>query len=342
MLACAAMIASLRGGDDRALTAVAMTALVVASLLALHAGDWAGWLHILSLIVLFAVQTFLLARIVRLRGGSPALGRLVTATAWAQVNTYAWSTLYLAGITVGLMGAFLMLAIVMHHRAVRLASQERSAVASLALAVLAASLALISREEAVLLPLVVAWLEAVRWRRLGPSARRAARASWIAISLPVVAYVALRMLVPTFSPTWGPHDAPQIAPHWVFSLALAVLHLGALPIVAALLTRVLYPAAWLPAARRGEAWVRAREGVMAGAGWAVIAALPMLANGRQTGLLAPGLAVAFAVAQVLEWAAAVQARESGRAVPAARVIAAHWVIALLATVAWTIAGGWSP
>jgi len=58
----------------------------------------------------------------------------------------------------------------------------RSAAASVVLMMMAASLAC-SRRGGGPAPVVVAWLEVLRWGRLGSTARRAARVSWIALSL---------------------------------------------------------------------------------------------------------------------------------------------------------------
>jgi hypothetical protein len=300
------------------------------------------WPHLLPLALMLVLQTFLLARLARLRGASPALGRLVIATAWAQVNTYAWTALWPSNVTGGLMTTFLLVTLVLHHRAVKLAGQGRSPMTSVALAMLATALALVAKEEAVLIPVIVAWLEVVRWARLDATARRAALTSGIAIALVVACYVGLRSAFLPFPRATGTHYGLHLGMNWVRNLAFFAVHLGALPIVAILLTRVLYPEAWRAGARRGEAWTRAREAMLAGLGWALIGIqLFLLMRGHAYGwLYAPGLAVAFAVAHFVEWAAGVQARATSRALPAAGVIAAHWGIALLATVVGLHSVGW--
>lgn len=300
------------------------------------------WPHLVPLILLLTLQTFLLARIARLRGGSPALGWLVAAAAWAQVNTYAWTALWPANATGGLMTTFFLLALLMHHRAVRQAGDGRGFGPSVALAAVSTALALISKEEAVVLPAVLAWLEALRWRRLGSSERRAALTSWILVSLLVAGFIGVRVVLMPVAYGAGQYYALRFGMNWLLNLAFFAVHLGALPILAAALTLVLYPAAWRREARQGEDWARAREGMLAGLGWAAIGIQIFLpVGGRAYGYLyAPALAVAFGVAHFVEWAARVQAQAAPRAWPAARVIAAHWVVAVLATAAGLQAVGW--
>lgn len=167
------------------------------------------WPHLVPLILLLALQTVLLARIARLRGGSPALAWLVAATAWAQVNTHAWTALWPSNVTGGLMATFLLLALFMHHGAVRQAGEGCGAATRVILGMVSASLALISKEEAVLLPLVLGWLEALRWGRLGTPARRTALASWIGISLVVACYVAIRFVALPATRTPGSTTRPS-------------------------------------------------------------------------------------------------------------------------------------
>ena len=300
------------------------------------------WPHLLPLVLLLALQTLLLARLVRLRGGSAALAWLAAAAAWAQVNTYAWTALWPSNVTGSLMTTFLLLAFTLHHRAVRFAGAGRGAATSVGLAALAAALALLCKEEAVLMPPVLAWLEALRWRRLRPRERGVALSSWTAITLVVAFYAAFRLLVLPGAHAAGERYALHFGLNWARNLAFFAAHLGALPLVAALLTRLFYPAAWRPGARRGSEWLRSREGMLAGAGWAAIGIqLYLPIGGHAYGYLyAPAFAVAFAVAHFVEWAAGVQSAADGRAPAPSRVVAAHWTLALLATAAGLYGAGW--
>lgn len=300
------------------------------------------WAHILPLVLLFALHATLLARVAAHRGARPALAWLVAAAAFTQVNTYAWTALWPANVTGGLMTTFLLLALFAHHRAVSRAAAGRGPRVSIAFAAIATAFALLSKEEAVLLPVILLWLEALRWRALAPAARRAAVASWLLVAVLAGAFVVFRLvLVPTVNAE-GQYYSLRFGTNWFRNLAFFAAHLGALPVVALLASRVVYPAAWRSEARRGEEWARARDGMLAGFGWAAIGIqLFLLLGGRAYGYLyAPALGVALGVATALDWAARVQARTAPVAWPAARVLAVHWLLALIATSVALQAAGW--
>jgi hypothetical protein len=295
------------------------------------------WPYLMALILLFALHTWMLARIARLRGAPSELAWLVAAAAWAQVNAYAWTTLWMSNVGGSLAATFTLAALLFHHRIVVGATRGQRRAGSRVLAVLAVALGTLSKEEIVTLPAVLAWLEAMRWRRLDPDTRRAALTSWATLTLVVGVYVAFRLLV-------MPSDARgtlRLGSNWPINLAFFTLHLGPLPLVALIGSRVLFPAAWRPEARRTPGWNDAWRGMAAGFGWTLIAVqvfLPFQTHGYGY-LYTTSFGVALAVAYALHWAAGMQAA-SDRAPSGATVLVAHWLLMLGLVAIGLIAAGW--
>jgi hypothetical protein len=289
--------------------------------------------YIALLLLLFAIDAGLLAAIVRARGGTPAAAWIAVAALAVQCNTYAWTVYWFSYVTGSLVTTFLLLAIWLHHRAVARAGTGGGSGPSIAGAALALALAALCKEELVLLPAIVAALEAARWRRLAIAERRVAIASFGVLVLVVAAYAGFRWTVhpPSFDQGSARYQL-AFGRNWISNLVFFGFHLLPLPVVMAV-------AGWIASRRTGapgrtpepatSSPVRAE--LAAGAAWALLAIqlyLPM--RGHAYGLLyLPAFGVALGLAP---WLATVERP--------ARRLALYGVFAVLAT-AWGLAGaGW--
>lgn len=295
----------------------------------------------LAMMVLLTVaQTFLLARLVRERGGDRTAAVFAAAALWAQVNTYAWTTQWVSNVTGSLLALFTLLALVQHHRAVRAAARGRSpvpAIVAMALAFLAGALC---KEEIVLLPAGLAALEWSRRERLGERERRAALASWLALSVVATGYLIFRTQVLPTPQVGETRYHLTLGPHILLSIAFFAVHLGALPALAWAVTRI----AW-PEAHAREVWETpegrlARREALAAFAWSASATLlylPISGRPAYGYYYLPAFAVALAVGRMFAHAAA-HARP-GR-IGAAAALATHFVLALALTTTGLVLGAW--
>jgi hypothetical protein len=292
------------------------------------------------LVALLLLQSWMLARLVRARGGSHAAAALAMAAVWAQPNATTWTTLWVSNATGSLMTTCTLAALLLHHRAVRVAARGGNPAASIAGALVALVAGALCKEEMVLLVPALAALEAARWPRLAPRERRAAVASWAAIAVIGAAYAVFRTQVMPTPQTGATRYTLALGTHTLRNAAFFAAHLAALPATALVLARVFFPGAFAREARRGESWARAREGMLAGVAWSAIALalyLPIQGRPAYGYLYAPAFGVAFAVAHGLAWAGstATAARRT-----AAWPLAAHAGLALALTAAGLAGVGW--
>lgn len=297
---------------------------------------------LLALVGLLALQTWLLARLVRARGGGREVAALAAAAVWAQPNALAWTTQWVSNATGSLMTTFALLALLAHAGAVRRAGHGRGRAIDALVPALALAAGALCKEEIVLLPLVAGALEAARWRTLDPRARRAAIGSIATMFVVALAYAAFRMLVLP-APGGDNRYHLTLGVHVLRNSAFLVGHLAALPVVALLFARLAMPAAFRPGARSGEAWEHARREMLAGFGW-TLAALPLYLpiSGRPAYgfLYAPAFGVAYAVAHGLAWASSAAAGATGRPPRAVAVLSVHAGLMTSLALAGMIGVGW--
>lgn len=259
--------------------------------------------YIATLLLLFAVDAGLLAAIVRARGGTPAAAWIAVGALAVQANTYAWTVFWFSYITGSLVTTLLLLAVWLHHRAVARAESGRGPGPAIALLPVMVLLAGMCKEEVVLLPLLLAGLEAVRWRRLSPAGQRAALASGLVIALTVGAYAVFRV---AFHPPEIHRGAVQyrltFGRNWIENAMFFGFHLLPLPTALAAMSW------WSSRRARGNASVHpsgsasdpdpVRAEILAGLAWTVLSIqlyLPM--GGHAYGLLyLPAFGVALGVA----------------------------------------------
>ena len=286
------------------------------------------WPYLATLLALLALDVALLAAIVRARGGSRAAAWIAVAALAVQCNAYAWTVFWFSYVTGSLVTTFLLLAIWLHHRAVARAGSGGSVGPWIAGAAIALALAALCKEEVVLLPLILAALEAARWRRLTPAERRGAVVSFAALSLVVAAYAVFRWTVHPPSPGEGSAQYRlAFGRNWVSNLVFFGFHLLPLPVAMAVF-------AWIEARHRDSQPAPSspvREELRAGAAWTLLSIqlyLPM--GGHAYGLLyLPAFGVALGLAP---WLAT--------GLHPARRLALYGGLAVLAT-AWGLAGaGW--
>lgn len=301
--------------------------------------------HLIALITLLVLQSLLLGRLVRERGGPPAAAWLAATAACVQLNAVTWTTLWPSNATGSLMTLFVLLAFVLHHRAVRGARRGAAALAPVALATLAA---LLCKEETALAALVLAWLEIVRWRDLSAGERRTAVASWLTLTGTIAAYAVFRLTALPIVRVHDPFYTVHLGLNWVKNLAWFAAHLGALPVTMVVLSRVAFPSAWAPAARRGEGWHAARREMLAGLGWAFLGIqVFLLMGGHGYGYLyAPSFGIALAVGNGLAWAsgtAPAGAADPGERAAPGRAGRAPWLLAVHGALAAavSVAGLWA-
>lgn len=290
-----------------------------------------------ALIALLLLQSWLLARLVRARGGTRETAALAFALAWAQPNATSWTTLWVSNVTGSLMTTFALLAMLLHHRAVRHAARGRAPWDSIASMLLAFLVAALCKEESVLLVGATGAMELARFSSLGPRARRGAIVSAIALAVVTGAYVVFRTQVVPTPQVGETRYHLQLGSHVARNVAFFALHLGALPATALVATALFARTAFAPAARTGESWALARRELSAGVAWAVIALLLYLPIGGRPAygyLYAPSLAVAYATAHALGWAWRTRGRSP---LP---VALAHATLALVLTGAALAGIGW--
>ncbi len=290
-----------------------------------------GWL---------VLQSWLLARLVRARGGSREAALLASAAVWAQPNTYAWTTLWVSNVTGSLLTTFSLLALLLHHRAVRVAGRGASPAPTIAALVPVFLASALCKEETVLLVPIVAVLEATRWHRLSGRERRGAIASFVVLGAIAAAYTVFRTQVLPTPQEGASRYHLVLGANVLRNVAFDVVHLGALPATTFALAWLMFPAARPAAARTGESWARAREALLAGFGWAAVGLtlyLPIQGRPAYGYLYAPAFGIAFAVAHVLAWAAA--AAPSRRRSPVTP-IAVHAALALALTATGLVGIGW--
>jgi len=289
----------------------------------------------MTLIALLLLQSLLLARLVRARGGSRQVAALAAAALWAQPNTYSWTTLWVSNATGALMVTAALATLVLHARVTRrLASGQ-----GVGLNLLAMSLTMLfgalCKEDIVLLPAIVVVLELARAPRMSAAERRASITAVGALLALAAAYAAFRLLVlPAPQPESGRYHL-SLGVHVVRNVGFFALHLGALPMVAFVLARWRFPDALSREGAALTAWVDARREILAGIAWAAIAtALYLPISGRPAFgyLLPPALGIAYAVAHFLGAVSAVAA-------PAERPRSPVWTLAAHALIAVAVTAG---
>lgn len=280
------------------------------------------------LIANLALQAWMLARLVRVRGGSRETAALAAAALLAQPNTYAWSVLWVSNATGALMLTASLLTLLLHARAVRRIGRGDGAGITLAAMSLVMVIGALCKEDLVLLPALLIVLELARGPRLSPSERRASVAATGAVVAIAAAYAAFRLIILPTPQGGDDRYHLRLGPHVLRNAAFFAAHLAALPVVVWLLAR------WrmgreprLPDAA-AVAIGTARREAAAGFAWAAITCtlyLPISGRPSYGYLLAPAVGIAYAVAQLLTSRAIASGRPLRRA-PAA----ALWVHAVLA------------
>lgn len=293
-----------------------------------------------AMVALLLLQSWLLSRLVRARGGSRTTAALAMALAWAQPNATSWTTLWVSNVTGSLMITFGLLVLLLHHRAVRLAERGAASWPTLIAMVFAFVAAALCKEEAILLAPIVGVLEAWRLRNLGARGRRAAMASGAVLAVIAGAYVVFRTQILPTPQEGASRYHLQLGGHVIRNAAFFALHLGALPAAALALTALLRRDAFARERRADATWAHTRDALSAGACWTVVALLLYLPIGGRPAygyLYAPSFAVAFAVAHGLTWAwAPARAPRSSPVMP----VAFHAGLALALTAAGLIGIGW--
>jgi len=297
---------------------------------------------LMLLIAQLLLQTWMLARIVRSMGGSRETSALAALAVWAQANTYSWTTLWVSNATGCLMTTCALLALLLMLRAVRLGSEGRGnvwTVAAMNLAVVAAALC---KEEAVLLPGIAIALAASRWRYAPSYERRA----WMTIGgsmLAVAAGYALFRTQMLSTPQEGDNRYHlRLGPHMLKNLGFLAMHLGALPLVTAVSVSVWMPAAFRREGRALPIWGATRGAVLGGLGWAAVASLlylPIAGRPAYGYLYVPAFGVAYAVAHAIAFAHQAQLAAGRERSPVAP-LAVHAGIALALTAFGLAANGW--
>ncbi len=278
---------------------------------------WHGlWLRVFGLnappmmallIANLLLQSVLLARLVRARGGSRETAAMATAAIWAQPNTYTWTTLWISNATGALMVTATLLAAVLHARAVRKLTRGEGAGWTLGAMSVVTLLGALCKEDIVLLPLFIAILEVARSPRMSGSERRASIAVTGALLAIAAGYAAFRLLILPTPQTGEDRYHLRLGMHIPRNILFFAAHLGALPIVALLLARLRMPTAFRERATESSIESAARREAIAGFVWAVAALLLYLPiSGRPSYgyLLAPAFGVAYGVAHLLTWLAA--------------------------------------
>lgn len=290
--------------------------------------------------LLLLAQSWLLARLVRERGGSRLAAALAAAAMWTQANAYTWTTQWVSNVTGSLLALFSLLALVQHHRAVRAAARGRSPWPAVAMMLLAFTAGALCKEEIVLLAACLAVLELARWRSLDERARRAAITSWLALSALTAAYLWFRTQVLPTPQVGETRYHLKLGPHIFYSIGYFALHLGAMPATLWALTRVFWPAAHERAIWDSAAGRAARRDALGALGWAAASTLLYLPiSGRPAFgyLYMPAFAVAFGAGRLLAHAA--EAARPGRIGPV-NALAVHGVLATLATATGLVMGQW--
>lgn len=292
---------------------------------------------LVALIALLLLQSWMLARLVRARGGSRETAALAAALAWAQPNATSWTTLWVSNVTGSLMTTFVLLALLLHHRAVRQSSRGRSPGVSIVGMLVAFVVAALCKEESVLVVGILGALELARLPRLGPRARRGAIVSALSLTAVTAGYVLFRTQVVPTPQEGDTRYHLQVGAHVLRNLAFFALHLGALPATSLVATALFARAAFGSAERVGDRWDHASREVLAGVAWAVTALLLYLPIGGRPAygyLYAPSLAIAYATAHALGWAWSTRGRSP---VP---VALAHAALALALTGVALAGIGW--
>lgn len=296
-----------------------------------------GW-HLAALIALLLTHGLLLRRIVSLRGGP---GPLAGAAVAVQANTWAWTALWVSNATGSLMATFWLLTMLAHHVAVHRADREQPWARFVVLAPLGLLLAALCKEEAILLPAVLAAMEGSRWTGLSPGGRRAAAVSVVSIGVAAAGFAVFRLCVLPSQLGDGSYYGLTLGPRVLSNLAFFAMHLAPLPLLALIVSRFVYAGAWRREAWRGPEFSHARRGVVAGLAWAAIGiTLYLPIGGHGYGYLyLPAFGIALAVAHGLHGAA--RAHGGGaRAIPSGAVLAMHAIVAFGLT-AWGLsASGW--
>lgn len=292
------------------------------------------------LVGLLVLQSWLLARLVRARGGSREVAVLAAAALWAQPNTFTWTTLWVSNVTGSLMTTFALLVLLLHHRAVRVTARGGSPAPTLAALTLAFLLGALCKEETVLLVPIVGVLELARWRRLNAAERRGAIVAFVVLAVVGVAYALFRTRVLPTPQEGASRYHLTAGMHVLRNLGFYVVHLGALPAVALAISALLYPGIRRPESRSGPAWEMACEAAFAGVAWALVALalyLPIQGRPAYGYLYAPAMGIAYAVAHGLAWAAG---RPADRRRSPVLPLAVHMGLALALTITGLVGIGW--
>lgn len=294
------------------------------------------------LIGVLLLQSVLLARLVRVRGGSRETAALAAAAVWAQPNAYSWTTLWVSNVTGSLMVLASLVVLLLHARAIRRLGRGEGAGLTLA-AMCAVMLAgALCKEEIVLLPALVVALEAARWPWRSPSERRASIAATGALVALAGAYAAFRLVIlPT--PQTGSHRYHlRLGGHVLRNIAFFSAHLAALPAVVLLWTRWRHPSALASYAWHSDLGRQERREVLAGLAWAGIVSLIYLPiSGRPSYgyLLAPAFGIAYATGWFLTGVSRIAAAPEPRAMPV-RLLATYAAVATLVCAAALASVGW--
>lgn len=232
--------------------------------------------------------------------------------------------------------------LVLHARVTRRLARGEAVGASLLAMSLTMVLGALCKEDIVLLPAIVVVLDAARAPRMSAAERRASMTAVGALLAIAAAYAAFRLLVLPTPQTGGGRYHLTLGLHVIRNAGFFALHLGALPLMAIALARVLFPAAFRAGAWSSAAWVGARRECLAGLVWAAIAtALYLPISGRPAFgyLLPPALGIAYSVAHFLGASSAAQA-EAGRPRSAVWALAVHALIAVGITAGALTSIGW--
>lgn len=294
------------------------------------------------LILVMLVQSLLLARLVRARGGSRGTAALAAAAIWAQPNAYSWTTLWVSNVTGSLMVLASLVVLLLHARAIRQLGRGDGATGTLAAMGVVMLAGALCKEEIVLLPALVMALEAARWPWRSPSERRASIAATGALLALAGAYAAFRLVIlPT--PQTGTHRYHlRMGGHVLRNIAFFAVHLGALPAAVLLWARWRHPQALDPNAWGSDEGRQQRREALAGIAWAGIASLIYLPiSGRPSYgyLLAPAFGVAYAVAHFLAGVARISAPPATRSRPVL-LLAGYAASATLLTAVALFSVGW--
>lgn len=254
-----------------------------------------------ALIVLMALSSLLLARIVRERGGDRFTALACAAAVWVQPNTYMWTTQWVSNVTASLVGVAALAVLLLHHRAVRLAANGRSTLPTRMAMVLIFFAGALCKEEIVLIPGAIFVLEMARWDRLDVKARPAAWHGFLLMAATAAVFAVARTQLLPRPPSGGRYHL-ALGLHSLVEMRFLTMHLAALPIVAAIVALAL-----IPVARSARTWREPSlrpivRDALAGLAWTAIStAIFLLIQGRPAYgyLYVPAFAMAFTVGQLL-------------------------------------------